>query len=137
MQLVWICIELAFILRSIQIIHGNPTISFLWMTKFDKAVAAMRKNATANCTKYIPDNMQKLMKEYNPPEDPVSGQKMLVPTEYLHACLYAELPHVLDSSPFTLVSRPLIRYNIGLNHVVSLGFDGVLVTKALHFYFSR
>ena len=126
---VWICISWAFCFTSTECSNGdnNACESYLPLIVF-------KQKTIANCTQYIPKDEQHWMRENKPAKYPDNTEIMLVPSEYLYACLNAELPHVKDSPPFELVSNPLICYNIGLNQVVSLGFDGILTTKALIFH---
>ena len=95
------------------------------------AVSNLRDRAAVNCTGYIPEEWKQLMLEHHPS----FLYKNFVPNEYLLACLNAQFPLVKNSPPFSLVSRPEISYNVGFNQVVSLGFDGILTIKALHFQF--
>ena len=120
----WISISWAFYLTLTECSNSTYNVS-----KAYAPLIVFKPRAIANCTQYIPKDDQRWMRE-----NPDSAKIMLVPSEYLYACLNAELPHVKDSPPFELVSNPIIHYNIGLNQVVSLGFDGILTTKALIFH---
>lgn len=101
--------------------------------RFDAAVNAKRAEAAVNCTRYVPDEWRQWMRAHEPLDEPASsgGGKMLAPLEYLFACLQAELPHVNETSPFSLTPSPRIEYEMALHEVVSLGFNGILATKAL------
>lgn len=85
--------------------------------------------AAVNCTSFIPKDMLQIMQSNDPPVHPTYGE-MTVPLEFLLKCLHANLLNVNESSPFSYTLAPTIKYNIALNEVVSLGFDGILVTKA-------
>lgn len=80
------------------------------------------KQKAVNCTRYIPADFRSLTVKYN-----VSG---ILTSEYLLACLNAELPKTNRTSPLELGIDPSIKYNFALNEVLSLGFDGLLVLKA-------
>lgn len=84
----------------------------------------LTKNAQ-NCTKYIPKDLRKLLRNAEPPND-----ENLVLLESLLRCLHKSLRHMNESSPFALTQYPQILYNIALNEVVSLNFDGILAIKA-------
>ena len=98
------------------------------------------KQEALNCTRYIPQQWKTWMQEHEPPSDPetVGGvtrdtSQALAGFEYLTRCLHAELAHKNETPPFSLTLHPTIAYNMVLNEVVSLGFDGTLVTKACVF----
>ena len=97
---------------------------------FYSAVSTKLEQAALNCTYLIPEGWRKVMLAHEPPNDPTGGQ-MLV--EYLLACLHENRKLVNEASPFSLSPLPNISYDISLNQVVSLGFDGTLTTKALRF----
>ena len=114
--------------------------SVLWLTlvycngdsdqsskSFYTAINEQLEQTAVNCSSFIPDSMRELMSKHEPPDDPTGGQ-MLV--EYLLACLHRSLVRMNEASPFALSARPQILYDVVLNQVVSLGFDGTLVTKA-------
>ena len=120
--------------------------SVLWLTlvhcngdtnqsskSFYTAVNEQLEKSAVNCSRFIPDGMQELMSEYEPPDDSTGGQ-MLV--EYLLLCLHRRLVRMNEASPFALTASPQILYDLVLNQVVSLGFDGKLVTKACFGIFS-
>ena len=94
---------------------------------FYSAVSAKLGQEALNCTYSIPEGWLKVMLAHEPPNDPTGGE-MLV--EYLLACLHKNRNLVNEASPFSLSPLPHIFYDISLNQVVSLGFDGTLVTKA-------
>lgn len=81
----------------------------------------------ANCTNSIPDKRRLLMNVHEPPNDQTGG-KML--TEYLLACLHQKILNINEASPFSLSAQPRILYDIVLNQVVSLSFEGTFETKA-------
>ena len=93
-----------------------------------------------NCTQYIPQQWRKWMQEHEPPSGPdTAGNEnkrhvsLLAGFEYLSQCLHAELSNQNETPPFSLMLRLTINYSMVLNKVVSLGFDGTLVTKACKF----
>ena len=100
---------------------------------FYKAVKAKFSQVAVNCTEFIPEDWRLLMLEHEPPNDPTYGM-MLAPLEYLLQCLHAKLVNMNETAPFSFTARPYIQYNIALNEVVSLGFDGILITKAWNFH---
>ena len=126
-QTLLICMCSALLIKFIQCSNGDNSSN---AAKLDAALAAIRKKSVVNCSIFIPEEIQQLMRENDPPNLPNAGQ-MFALVEYLLACLQTKLPNVGDSSPFALLSNPTIAYNVGLNQVVSLGFDGILTTKAL------
>ena len=72
------------------------------------------------------------MHEHEPPDD-VDSEEMHLFLKPLLTCLHNEqLPGVNDTSPFPLVASPLILYNVALNEVLSLSFDGIIAVKALY-----
>lgn len=97
---------------------------------FTAADAELAKGAV-NCTRFIPANWRQLLQEHNP-DGPTSGQLLRVPEDYLLACLRAELKQKNGTSPFSFTPRNHISYNIALKEVVSLDFDGILVTQVRH-----
>ena len=101
----------------------KPTNSFY------TAISTKQTLAALNCTSSIPASLSELMHMHEPPNDPTGGQVL---AEYLLACLHQRLPRRNERSPFSHVAQPQINYDITLNQVVSLGFDGTLITKALH-----
>jgi hypothetical protein len=126
-QTMWIFICWALFLTSIQCSKNDTN-----QTKLDEVLIGIRNSSAVNCTQFIPPEIQKLMWEHDPPNVRSSGQ-MYALVEYLLACLLAKLPNTKDTSPFAFLSDPTISYNVGLNQVVSLGFDGILTTKAITF----
>lgn len=90
------------------------------------AAEQFSKNAI-NCSRYIPDFWRTIMLKNEPPEE-------FVPQQYLYECLRAEIQNVNTTSPFWFTARnsSYIKYYIALNEVLSLDFDGILVTKARH-----
>ena len=100
-------------------------------TQLKIAVSNLRNRTAVNCTGYIPEEWKQFMREHHP----VNNYRNFVPNEYLLACLTAQFPLVKNTPPFSLASSPQISYNVGLNQVVSLGYDGILTIKALHFQF--
>ena len=96
---------------------------------FYTAINTQQILAALNCTSSIPDSLRELMHMHEPPNDSTGGQIL---AEYLIACLHQRLPRRTERSPFSHVAQPQINYDITLNQVVSLGFDGTLITKARH-----
>lgn len=82
-----------------------------------------------NCSQYIPNTWREWMMLTEPPNDLAGGQ-MLVLLRSLLSCLHGNLTHMNETAPFALSPYPQILYNIALSEVVSLSFDGILVTKA-------
>lgn len=107
-------------------IDGNNLDSH---TSVDVAINATFAQETVNCSRYIPAKWIKLMQEYEP-NDTITGHLHHVPEEFLIECLREELKYKNESSPFSFLLGGVILYNIAINEVVSLGFDGILVTKA-------
>lgn len=124
--------------------------------EWDDKVGRKRAQAAVNCTRFIPAHWRRWMSENEPFNDERAGL-MRVPFEYLLACLRSEFNGVNDTSPFSLVAKPLVRYkyamrhcllisritilqysthvfsifsSIGLSHVVALGFNSILEIKA-------
>lgn len=98
-------------------------------TSLDDAINKKLSEEAANCTSYIPEKWIQLMREYQP-RDKKTHHLHHVPEEYLIACLRREFRQKNDSSPFSMSIGGSISYNIAINEVVSLGFDGIFVTKA-------
>ena len=88
------------------------------------------ENNAANCTKYIPEKWQQWMRDNSITKEVDLEQTM--GSEYLLACLNRELENVKvnETSPFSLSDQDNISYSMALNEVVSLGFDGILISKA-------
>lgn len=97
-------------------------------TSLDDAINKKLSEEAANCSSYIPEKWIQLMRD-NQPNDPISHHMHHVPEEYLIACLHGEVRHKNGSSPFSTSLGGTIQYNIAINEVVSLGFDGIFVTK--------
>ena len=89
-----------------------------------KIIESLHKLA-ANCTPYISPYFRLIMNERLEPP-----RYMNVPSEYLDACLRANLPKTNSSAPFQYWQTSSLAYNIAINEVVSLDFDGNLQTKA-------
>lgn len=130
-NVLWILIVCAL---SLAVSHCNATLANHWTSGNDYNFDARRQLSknVINCSSYIPDYWRQIMLKNEPPTDPTSGMEEFVPQQYLYACLQAELRHVNATSPFSFTARDssFIKYNIALNEVVSLGFDGTLVTRA-------
>lgn len=86
-------------------------------------------HAALNCTTYVQTDVRQWMSDHKPGTHKKSGSPMNAPLEFVVACLRGELKHVNETSPFWIRPDPVIEYNMALNEVTSLGFDGVLVTK--------
>lgn len=126
----WFSIACALWLGS----HCNDTVANQSTNDYYKRAVEKLREEAINCSKYIPSAWRQIMQNSEPPFDPISNRKEYVPQQYLFDCLRAELRHMDEASPFSLAARnsdeSRIEYNIALNEVVSLGFDGTLVTKA-------
>ena len=142
LQAMWICIELLFFLTETEC---NSNLSFYETqyyneAKMIKALSDLPNRAAVNCTRYIPEDLKQWMIVNNwitHPQQKVIVGEYFAPNEYSFACLNAEIPPIArKTSPFAFYLRPRIEYSVGFNQVVSLGFDGILTTKALHFQFS-
>lgn len=97
---------------------------------FFPAAKEMFEKKAVNCTESIQPHWRELMQKsvhYK------NGGFTLVKS--LSECLHGKLIHVNETAPFPLVENPLILYDIMLNQVVSLGFDGTLITKVLYFLY--
>lgn len=99
------------------------------MQEIDLRRSAKYPYEPVNCTRYIPANWRRWSNEQYQSKDSLAGVLIYAPLEYLIACLRAELTHTNETPPFSLTREPTIEYSIALNEVVSLGFDGQLVTK--------
>ena len=121
----WLFIEWA------QWINSAQSRSAVHSTK-ESLYSAIRNNlnkTAANCTKYISPNWTQWMRENE--IDYKLREEILFGSEYLLACLHDQLTNVNETSPFSLIENATLTYDIALTEVVSLGFDGTLVTKAL------
>ena len=107
--------------QSDPVVHS--TTNKLYRTLFK----TLEQNA-ANCTKYIPEKWQQWMRDNSITKELNNMQKM--GSDYLLACLNRERENVNETSPFSLTENDEIYYSIALNEVVSLGFDGTLISKA-------
>lgn len=114
-----LCLTLAYRVQSVDQIRND----------FYEAADAKLKEDAINCTRYIPEDWQKLMREHKPPLYK-SGRLLYVPEEYLFDCLKAEFKNKNRTSPFSFSKDDNIEYSIVLNEVMSLSFDGLLVTQA-------
>lgn len=95
------------------------------------ANAKLARDAT-NCTRYIPSDWRQLMREHEP-ETSTTDEQPVVPEEYLYACLHDDKKNMNETAPFSFAQYSFIRYNMAINDVLSLGFDGTLITKACIF----
>lgn len=96
---------------------------------FYEAAQEKMSRAKLNCTAYISNDWREWVREHEPPDDVAPGKLHLF-LKQLYKCLHERLPGVNDTSPFPLVARPKILYNVALSEVVSLSFDGLFVSKA-------
>lgn len=92
------------------------------------AIDQQLSDGALNCTNSIPHNLLQMMRVHEPPFDSTGGQML---AEYLQSCLQKNIVS-MQTPPFSLTDKPRILYNIALNQVVSLGFDGTLQAKARH-----
>lgn len=126
----WISVECALWLACAQC--GNLTTE-----EFYNELSRKLRQEALNCIPYIPQQWRTWMQEHEPPSDPENtgnGKRHVLPRfEYLSQCLHAELANMNETPPFSLTLHPTIAYGMVLNEVVSLGFDGTLVTKACVF----
>lgn len=115
-----------FIIGWVQYLNGvqsNSTKSHIY-----NALKAKLEQDAANCTKYIPSDWIQWMQVNNIPKD--ISDELTMGSEELFLCLHGEILNVNYTSPFELTDKDEIKYSMTLNEVVSLGFDGILVTKA-------
>lgn len=125
MNLFWILIFLSqWISRALCDRAANKSIK-----DFFAAANLELEQSAVNCTSYIPARWRQLMQEHEP-ADPSSGHQLDVSEEYLVECLHGELKRKNRTSPFSYSPRNYLLYNIVLREVVSLGFDGILLTQA-------
>ena len=123
--ILWVIFECAQWLNAVQsdpVVHSKPKDLYSALNKI------LKLNAT-NCTKYIPENWQQWMRDNGITEE-LNNEKTMG-SEYLLVCLNRELNNVNETSPFSLTDKDNIDYSMSLNEVVSLGFDGILISKAL------
>lgn len=111
-----------------QIVAWKITETFA--DNFKIEVNRMFEQTATNCTPYIAQNFLSLLVKYEYQILNGTDTVMHVPDEYLIDCLRAELPKTNWTSPFRFAPNASMQYNIAINEVLSLGFDGVLVTKA-------
>lgn len=117
--LLWIAISLAQLLSGSQC---NETTNGS-TNDVDKDIEEKLLRDIINCTRYIPADFLQIMYKHQ-------STLEIVPYDYQIACLQAELRHKNETPPFDLRKESTIKYNIALNELVSLGFDGTLITKA-------
>ena len=120
----WLILEWAQWLNAVQsdpVVYSTPKQLYSELDKY------LRKNAL-NCTKYIPEKLQQWMRDHGITEE-IDGQ-YIIGSEYLLPCLNRELGNVNETSPFSLRENSEISYSMALNEIVSLGFDGILISKA-------
>lgn len=87
-----------------------------------------------NCARYIPSGWRQLMLRHEKTMNQLRDNRECVPQQYLFTCLQVELRQMNETSPFSFTSPNATRIEyMALNEVVSLGFDGSLVTKARAF----
>ena len=127
--LVWtllLIIEWAQLLNAIQsdpVVYSTPN-------DLHSALKETPEQNAANCTKYIPEKSQQWMRDHGITKK--LDDWKTIGSEYLLACLNRELENVIvnETSPFSLTEKDNIQYSMSLNEVVSLGFDGILISKA-------
>lgn len=127
-----------FWLFYISVVHCTTTTNPSKTDSYSKFKEIFDRNAT-NCTRYIPADILQIMRENDPSiefneySENSAIFSQMVPEEYLFACLRKEFKHKNDTSPFSFTNGNVLEYNVALNELVSLSFDGTLITKALSF----
>ena len=136
-----ISIGLAIWISCLQSQSAQANINTGMSNDFYSIINQSLSTTALNCTNFITPSWRKWMKLTDPPDDLAGGQ-MLVLLKSLLSCLHWNLKLMNETSPFALTPQPQILYNVALNEVVSLSFDGILITKVLYtflnpFYASR
>ena len=90
-------------------------------------IARMYEQRAVNCTSHIPLDLRRVM---TLTESTNIRHSEVMLDEYLFACLRAKLRTTNWTSPFSHMHNSTIEYAIGLNEVLSFGFDGVLTLRA-------
>lgn len=119
----WVLVQLAILL--IGTLCGSALSQTL--NDFYSEINQKHSKAALNCSNKIPEDWRELMRTREPPND-MAGNHIMA--EYLLSCLHERLVFINETSPFSYTPEPQILYDIILNQMVSLSFDGTLVTKA-------
>lgn len=121
-KVVWLLFGLAISINTARSSRADLNST----TDYYPAVREKLSNEAVNCTESIPQDWREFMRKHEPPNNKVGGYALV---KYLIECLHAKLVHLNETSPFAFVPNPFIKYDIMLNQVVSLKFDGALHTK--------
>ena len=129
--LVWTFVLILKWAQLLNVVQSAPVVHSTTKNLYTALYKALENNA-ANCTKYIPEKGQQWMRDNGITEQLNKERAQTMWSEYLLACLNRELENAIvnETSPFSLTENDTIQYSMSLNEVVSLGFDGILISKA-------